>query len=167
MILWNDAHKNIKLTNNSLTSVLKLLPLGSFSILHLSKRMHFLTNQMVNTHSSPKQTQDQCTGQQLPPPPLNPTMEQFIAAQMQLLQGVTASVQQHNNNNKAFLSQACWGRLEMKPHMKTLKLNPQRKEKGDKGKGEPKNDKTGKHIKRDKTHKNQQDLKGHKKRSND
>jgi hypothetical protein len=37
----------------------------------------------------------------------------------------------------------------MKPHMKTLELNP--KEKGDKGKGEPKNDKTGKHIKRDKT----------------
>jgi hypothetical protein len=43
--------------------------------------------------------------------------------------------------------------------MKTSELNPQRKEKGDKGKG--------KHIKRDKTHKNQQDLKGHKKRSND
>jgi hypothetical protein len=73
----------------------------------------------------------------------------------------------NNNNNKAFLSQARWGRLEMKPHMKTSELNPQRKEKGDKGKGEPKNDETGKHIKRDKTHKNQQDLKGHKKRSND
>jgi hypothetical protein len=57
--------------------------------------------------------------------------------------------------------------LSMKPHMKTLELNSQRKEKGDKGKGEPKNDETGKHIKRDKTHKNQQDLKGHKKRSND
>jgi hypothetical protein len=40
--------------------------------------------------------------------------------------------------------------------MKTSELNPQRKEKGDKGKG--------KHIKRDKTHKNQQDLKGHKKK---
>jgi hypothetical protein len=37
----------------------------------------------------------------------------------------------------------------MKPHMKTSELNPQRKEKGDKGKGEPKNDETGKHIKRD------------------
>jgi hypothetical protein len=75
----------------------------------------------------------------------------------------------NNNNyyNKAFLSQARWGRLEMKPHMKTSELNPQRKEKGDKGKGEPKNDETGKYIKRDKTHKNQQDLKGHKKRSND
>jgi hypothetical protein len=55
----------------------------------------------------------------------------------------------------------------MKPHMKTSELNPQRKEKGDKGKGEPKNDETGKHIKRDKIHKNQQDLKGHKKMSND
>jgi hypothetical protein len=73
----------------------------------------------------------------------------------------------NNNNNKAFLSQARWGRLEMKPHMKTSELNPQRREKGDKGKGEPKNDETGKHIKRDKTHKNQQDLKGHKRRSND
>jgi hypothetical protein len=51
--------------------------------------------------------------------------------------------------------------------MKTSELNPQRKEKGDKSKGEPKNGETGKHIKRDKTHKNQQDLKGHKKRSND
>jgi hypothetical protein len=48
--------------------------------------------------------------------------------------------------------------------MKTSELNPQRKEKGDKGKREPKNDETGKHIKRDKTHKNQQDLKGHKKK---
>jgi hypothetical protein len=73
----------------------------------------------------------------------------------------------NNNNNKAFLSQARWGRLEMKPHMKTSELNAQRKEKGDKGKGEPKNDETGKHIKRDKTHKNQQGLKGHTKRSND
>jgi hypothetical protein len=62
----------------------------------------------------------------------------------------------YNNNNKAFLSQARWGRIEMKPHMNTSELNPQRKKKGDKGKGEPKNDETGKHIKRDKTHKNQQ-----------
>jgi hypothetical protein len=51
------------------------------------------------------------------------------------------------NNNKAFLFQARWGKLEMKPHIKTSKLNSQGKEKGDKGKGEPKNDKTGKHIK--------------------
>jgi hypothetical protein len=70
----------------------------------------------------------------------------------------------NNNNNKAFLSQARCGRLEMKPRMKTSELNPQRKEKGNKGKGEPKNDETGKHIKRDKTHKNQQDLNGHKKK---
>jgi len=49
----------------------------------------------------------------------------------------------NNNNNKAFLSQARWGRLEMKPHMKTSELNPQRKEKGDKGNGEPKIDETG------------------------
>jgi hypothetical protein len=34
--------------------------------------MYFLTNQMVNTRSGPRQTQDQ---QQLPPPPPNPTME--------------------------------------------------------------------------------------------
>jgi hypothetical protein len=39
----------------------------------------------------------------------------------------------------------------MKPRMKTAELNPQRKEKGDKGKRELKNDETGKHIKRDKT----------------
>jgi hypothetical protein len=52
----------------------------------------------------------------------------------------------NNNNNKAFLSQARWGRLEMKPRMKTSELNPQRK-RGNKGKGEPKNDETGKHIK--------------------
>jgi hypothetical protein len=31
--------------------------------------------------------------------------------------------------------------------MKTPELNHQRKEKGEKGKGEPKNDETGKHIK--------------------
>jgi hypothetical protein len=37
----------------------------------------------------------------------------------------------------------------MKPHMKTSELNPQSKEKGDKGNGEPKNDEMGKH-KRDK-----------------
>jgi hypothetical protein len=83
------------------------------------------------------------------------------------ISGMLSTYLNTNNNNKAFLSQARWGRLEMKPRMKTSELNPQRKEKGDKGKGELKNDETGKHIKRDKTHKNQQDLKGHKKRSND
>jgi hypothetical protein len=35
----------------------------------------------------------------------------------------------------------------MKPRMKTSELNPQRKKRGNKGKGEPKNDETGKHIK--------------------
>jgi len=49
----------------------------------------------------------------------------------------------NNNNNKAFLSQARWGRLEMKPRMKTSELNPQRTEKGNKGKGEPKTTKRG------------------------
>jgi hypothetical protein len=49
---------------------------------------------MVNSRLGPKQTQNQCTGQQFPPPPPNPTMEQFIAVQMQLLQGLTALVQQ-------------------------------------------------------------------------
>jgi hypothetical protein len=81
---------------------------------------------------------------------LHMKQEEFI----RLKQGGDTVMQYNNNNNKAFLSQARWGRLEMKPHMKTLELNPQRKEKGDKGKGEPKNDETGKHIKRDKTHKN-------------
>jgi hypothetical protein len=58
MILWNDGHKNIKkIYQISLTLVQKLSPLESFSILHLSKRMHFLTNQMVNTRSCPIQTQ--------------------------------------------------------------------------------------------------------------
>ena len=41
---------------------------------------------MVNTRSGPNNHQNQL-GQQLPPPPPNPNMEQFIAAQMQLLQG--------------------------------------------------------------------------------
>jgi hypothetical protein len=49
---------------------------------------------MVNTLSGHGQTQNQRTGQQLPPLPPNPTMEQFIAVQMQLLQGLTTSVQQ-------------------------------------------------------------------------
>jgi hypothetical protein len=56
--------------------------------------MHFLTYQMVNTRSGPQQTHEQRTGQQLAPPPPNPTMELFMATQMQLLQGLTASVQQ-------------------------------------------------------------------------
>jgi hypothetical protein len=60
--------------------------------------MHFLTNQMVNTRSGPKHTRDQHTGQQFPPPPANPTMKQFIAEQMQLLQGLTALVQQIQQN---------------------------------------------------------------------
>jgi hypothetical protein len=49
----------------------------------------------------------------------------------------------NNNNTEAFLSQARWGRLEMKPHMKTSELNPQRKEKGDKGKENRKTIKRG------------------------
>jgi hypothetical protein len=36
----------------------------------------------------------------LPPPPPNPTMEQFIVAQMQLMQGLTASVQQIQQNQQ-------------------------------------------------------------------
>jgi hypothetical protein len=66
----------------------------------------------------------------------------------------------NNNNNKAFLSQARWGRLEMKPRMKTSELNPKEK-RGNKGKGEPKKRRNGETHKRDKTHKNQQDLNGH------
>jgi hypothetical protein len=52
---------------------------------------------MVNTQSGPNNHQNQ-RGQQLPPPPPKPTMDQFIAAQMQLLQGLTASVQQIQQN---------------------------------------------------------------------
>jgi hypothetical protein len=54
---------------------------------------------MVNTRSGPNNQQNQ-HGQQLPPPPPNPTMDQFIAAQMQLLQGLTASVQQIQQNQQ-------------------------------------------------------------------
>ena len=93
------AIRTLKLTNK-LNFSSKAIPLESFSILHLSKRMHFLTNQMVNTRSGPKQSQGQRTGQQLTPPPPNPTMEQFIAAQMQLLQGLTVSVQQNQQNQQ-------------------------------------------------------------------
>jgi hypothetical protein len=55
---------------------------------------------MVNDRPSPRNTRNQRAGQQLPPPPPNPTMEQFIAAQMQLLQGLTASVQQIQQNQQ-------------------------------------------------------------------
>jgi hypothetical protein len=54
---------------------------------------------MVNTRSSPNNHQNQ-RGQQLPPPPPNPTMDQFIPAQMQLLQGLTTSVQQIQQNQQ-------------------------------------------------------------------
>jgi hypothetical protein len=64
MILWNDDHKNIKKLINKFR---KLIPLESFSILHISKMMYFITNQLVNTRLGPRHTQDQCTGQQLPP----------------------------------------------------------------------------------------------------
>jgi hypothetical protein len=55
---------------------------------------------MVNTYSGPRNTRNQCAGQQLPPPPPNPTMEQFIVAQMQLLQGLTTSMQQIQQNQQ-------------------------------------------------------------------
>jgi hypothetical protein len=50
--------------------------------------LHFLTNQMVNTRPGPNNHQNQ-RGQQLPPLPPYPNIEQFIAAQMQLLQVLT------------------------------------------------------------------------------
>jgi hypothetical protein len=59
----------------------------------MSAEDHFLTNQMVNARSGPNNNRNQ-RGQHIPPPPPNPNMEQFIAAEMQLLQGLTASVQQ-------------------------------------------------------------------------
>jgi hypothetical protein len=57
---------------------------------------------MVDARLGPRNTRNQHTGQQLPPPPPNPTMEQFIVAQMQLLQGLTASMQhiQQNQQNQ-------------------------------------------------------------------
>jgi hypothetical protein len=54
---------------------------------------------MVNACSGPRNNKNQC-GQQLPPPPPNPNMEQFITVQMQLLQGLTASVQQIQQNQQ-------------------------------------------------------------------
>jgi hypothetical protein len=62
--------------------------------------MNFLTNQMVNDRPGPRNTHNQCVGQQLPQPPPNPNMEQFIAAQIQLLQGLTTSVQQIQQNQQ-------------------------------------------------------------------
>jgi hypothetical protein len=47
---------------------------------------------MVNARSGPNNNRNQL-GEQIPTPPPKPNMEQFIAAQMQLLQGLTASVQ--------------------------------------------------------------------------
>jgi hypothetical protein len=55
---------------------------------------------MVNDRLGPRNTPNQRAGQQLPPPPPNPTMEQFLATQMQLLQGLTASVQQIQKNQQ-------------------------------------------------------------------
>jgi hypothetical protein len=50
--------------------------------------------------------------------------------------------QQQQQQQQSLLSQARWGRLEMKPRMKTSELNPQ-KNRGNKGKGEPKTTKQG------------------------
>jgi hypothetical protein len=76
---------------------LKLFPSRIFITPHSSKEFHFPTNQMVNAHSGSNNNRNQ-RGQQIPPPPPNPNMEQFIAAQMQLLQGLTAFVQQTQQN---------------------------------------------------------------------
>jgi hypothetical protein len=54
---------------------------------------------MVNSCSGPNNHQNQ-HGQQLPPLPPNPTLDQFIATQMQLLQGLTISVQQIQQNQQ-------------------------------------------------------------------
>jgi hypothetical protein len=54
---------------------------------------------MVNARSGPRNNRNQ-RGQQLPPPPPNPNMEQFITAQLQLLQGLTAFVQQIQQNQQ-------------------------------------------------------------------
>jgi hypothetical protein len=52
---------------------------------------------MVNPRQGPNNRNPR--GQQAPPPPPpNPNMEQFIAAQMQILQGLTAAVQQLQQN---------------------------------------------------------------------
>jgi uncharacterized protein with gpF-like domain len=54
---------------------------------------------MVNARQGPNNNRNQ-RGQQVPPPPPNPNMEQFIAAQMQILQGITAAVQQFSRTNR-------------------------------------------------------------------
>jgi hypothetical protein len=54
--------------------------------------------------------------------------------------------QQQQQQQQSLLSQARWGRLEMKPHMKTSELNPQRKQ-GKQRQRRTENDETGKHIK--------------------
>jgi hypothetical protein len=54
---------------------------------------------MVNARQGPNNNRNQ-HGQQVPPPPPNPNMEQFIAAQMQILQGITAAVQQIQQNQQ-------------------------------------------------------------------
>jgi hypothetical protein len=61
---------------------------------------------MVNTRSGPNNHQNK-HGQQLPPPTPIPTMDQFIVAQMQLLQGLTALVQhiQQNLQNQQYQQQ--------------------------------------------------------------
>jgi hypothetical protein len=90
MVLWNVGHKSIKIIN--LTLIKKSIPPRIFLYSSLTSELHFLTNQMVNASSGPRNNRNQ-RGQQLPPLPPNPNMEQFIAMQMQLLQGLTASVQ--------------------------------------------------------------------------
>jgi hypothetical protein len=54
---------------------------------------------MVNARQGPNNNRNQ-RGQQVPPPPPNPNMEQFIAAQMQILQGITMAVQQIQQNQQ-------------------------------------------------------------------
>jgi hypothetical protein len=49
---------------------------------------------------------------------------------------------QQQQQQQSLLSQARWGRLEMKPRMKTSELNP-KENRGNKGKGEPKTTKRG------------------------
>ena len=90
------------------------LPLGypllffSHSHLIILIQIHFSNNRMVNTRSGGGQdiTSTRCAhriNQQnpLPPPPPYPTMEQFLAAQMQLLQNLTATVDNMQQNQQA------------------------------------------------------------------
>ena len=55
---------------------------------------------MVNDRTGPRNTRNQHVGQQLPPPRPNPTIEQSIVVQMQLLQGLTTLVQQIQQNQQ-------------------------------------------------------------------